>query len=91
MWMTLLKAGCLATYALAGAALAGLYGGPLAAAAQVGAAALLVAHLLELPFAYRHLGAHPGPFWSSLLQSLLYGLMHWWPLARRRRDAGRTR
>ena len=43
---------------------------------------LIAAHVLELPIAYRHLAQYKGPFFDSVALSLLYGLLHWLPLAK---------
>ena len=79
MWLVG-KAGCLAIYALALAGLAGLLPSGLSGAVQVIAAALLVVHVAELVFAFRHVRRYQGVLAVSVLLTLLFGLLHWWPL-----------
>lgn len=79
----LLKAGCLVCYALALAGLAGLLPEGISDAVQTIAAALLIIHALELLFVFRHVRRYPGALALSILLTLLFGLMHWMPLARR--------
>ncbi|WP_085722933.1 hypothetical protein [Pseudomonas sp. R37(2017)] len=76
----LLKIGCLAIYLLA---LAGLFIAlPFGAEIPLRyvAAILLAAHLLETFFMFRHVRRYPGPLAISLLLTLLFGFLHWWPL-----------
>jgi len=79
----LLKIGCLAIYLLA---LAGLFI-PLPFGAETPlryvATILLVAHLLEALVMFRHVRRYPGPLATSLLLTLLFGFLHWWPLRQR--------
>lgn len=91
MMLFVLKAGCLATYALALAGLAGLLPSGLAATMQTLAAALLVIHALELVFVFRHVRLYRGSLAVSVLLTMLFGLLHWKPLvdARARAQAGR--
>lgn len=74
------KAGCLAIYALALAGLAGLMPGGLAWTIQVIAAAFLAAHVVELAFAFKHVRRYQGALAVSMLLTVLFGLLHWWPL-----------
>lgn len=79
-----LKAACLAIYVLA---LAGTFALPAANVTrllQVVAVALLGAHLLELLLALRWIRRHPGPLLDSIGLTLLFGFLHWLPLARRK-------
>lgn len=81
----LLKAGCLAIYLLA---LVGAFVTlPLGAesALQNTAAILLGLHTLELAFAFGSVRRHPGPLIDSVALTLLFGLLHWLPMARRAR------
>jgi hypothetical protein len=73
---------CLATYALALAV--PFVTLPLAAGPYVQKLALILfaAHILELPIAYRYLRIYKGPLIDSVALSLLYGLLHWQPLAK---------
>jgi uncharacterized protein YhhL (DUF1145 family) len=77
-----MKLGCLVIYALALAALAGLFRAPLARDLELLGAGFLVVHALELPFAFRVLRRYAGPLAASVLLALLFGVLHWKPLAR---------
>jgi uncharacterized protein YhhL (DUF1145 family) len=48
---------------------------------------LLGVHALECLLAYKHIKRYTGPLWVSLALSLLFGLLHWMPLARAARQA----
>ena len=77
---TLLKAGCLAIYLLA---LAGQFTAlPFGAETALGYAAviLLGAHALEALLMFGHVRRYPGSLTVSLLLTLLFGFLHWWPL-----------
>ncbi len=78
-----MRIGCLLAYALGIAAFAGLIHGALAAAAAIVTLALLGLHALELLFAYRFLHRHPGSMGMSVVLALLFGVLHWAPLARK--------
>lgn len=81
--MTLaMKIACLAAYALGIAALVGLIHGPLASAAAIVTIALLGVHALELLYAFKFLHRHRGSMGMSVLLALLFGVLHWAPLAR---------
>lgn len=77
-----LKIACLVAYSLGIGAMLGLVHGPLASAGEILSIALLGIHALELLFAFRFLGRYRGPFAVSLVLSLLFGVLHWAPLAR---------
>jgi hypothetical protein len=47
----------------------------------------LLIHALECLLAYRYIKLYSGPLWLSLLLSMLFGLLHWMPLARKAREA----
>ena len=80
--LTLSKIACLVVYALGAAgALGGLHG-PTAFWSEVAAAALLAVHVLELPIFWKFLRSYPGSFASSVLQALLFGMLHSLPLKR---------
>lgn len=79
---SLFKALCLGTYALALTVpfvTIPLDAGPYL---QKLALILLAAHVLELPIAYRYLRLYKGSFIDSVALSLMYGLLHWQPLAK---------
>ncbi len=80
--LALLKLGCLVLYALALAAVFGWLHGPLATGAEVVAALFLAVHVMELPFFLRVLRAYRGSFASSVVQALLFGVLHSLPLMR---------
>ena len=81
----ILKIGCVAAYALALAGLAGLINNELASRMLSVAAVLLTLHVLELIFMFRHVRKYHGPLLVSVLLTLLFGLLHWKPLADRRK------
>ncbi len=82
-----LKIGCLIIYALALAAFAL----PLPAEAgpmlQKVALALLVIHSIELMFVFKYVKAYEGPLLKSIAFTLLFGLLHWLPIAKRIKGA----
>ncbi|MBC9251174.1 hypothetical protein A9179_12890 [Pseudomonas alcaligenes] len=76
----LLKACCLAIYLLA---LIGLltslpFGAEIALCYAAGV--LLAIHLLEVPIVFRYVRRYPGSLAVSLLLTILFGFLHWWPL-----------
>jgi hypothetical protein len=79
--MGVLKLGCIAIYVAALAAWAGLLPGGLGRAAEAIAAGMLLLHAVELPFAFEHVRRYRGPLATSMLLTLLFGLLHWKPLA----------
>lgn len=81
MILSIFKGACLAAFALGLAGLAGLLPAGLSGWAQMVALALLLVHIVELLFAFRFLRLYRGPLWASVGLTLLYGLLHWKPLA----------
>lgn len=81
---TLLRGLCLLAYAAALAHAAGWLPAGLAARAPLVAAVLLTLHAAELPIAVAHLRRDRRPLALGLLLTLLFGVLHWWPLARAR-------
>lgn len=79
--INVLKAGCLAIYALALASLLFPLSGA-ETALQYAAIFLLGAHLLELLVMLKAVRRYPGSLAVSLLLTLLFGFLHWWPLRR---------
>jgi hypothetical protein len=77
-----MRIACLVAYALGIAAFAGLIHGPLAAAAAIVTIALIGLHALELLYAYHFLHRHKGSLGMSVVLALLFGVLHWAPLAR---------
>lgn len=78
---TFFKLLCLAVYAGALARLAGLLPADGFGRLPLLAAALLVIHALELLVVFRHVRRYPGPLSVSVGLTLLFGLLHWKPLA----------
>jgi uncharacterized protein YhhL (DUF1145 family) len=78
---SVLKAACLIVYALALVGLAGLLPAGLSGPVQTVAAILLLLHVLELLFFFKHVRKYTGPLAVSVLLTLLFGLLHWKPLA----------
>lgn len=77
-----LKVACLALYALGVAGVVGLVHGPAALIGEIGTLAFLGIHALELLFAFRFLRRYPGSMAASIALAMLFGLLHWAPLAR---------
>lgn len=78
-----LKLGCLALYALALAAWAGVLPAALAPYGkrfETFALAFMVIHALELVFAFKHVRRYRGPLAASVALTMLFGLLHWRPL-----------
>ena len=86
-----LKALCLLVYALALASLAGLLPPDSFTRTPYVAAVLLGLHALELVFMMKHVRLYRGPLAVSIVLTLLFGLLHWKPLAdaKAREAAGR--
>lgn len=77
----ILKALCLAIYALAMVGLAGLLQSGLADTIQTIALIMLMLHAVELLVMFKHVKRYPGPLAVSVLLTMLFGLLHWKPLA----------
>lgn len=77
-----LKVLCLVIYVLA--AVGDLLMLPVAVTSglQTAALVLLAAHTLELLFAFKSVKRYPGPLVDSIALTLLFGLLHWKPLAK---------
>lgn len=76
-----LKTMCLAIYALALVGLAGVLPHGLATATQALALLFLVVHVLEVIFMFRYVRLYSGSSAMSVFLTLLFGLLHWKPLA----------
>lgn len=48
---------------------------------------LLAVHVVETVVMFKHVKAYEGALWKSVGLSLLFGLLHWLPLARKGRAA----
>jgi len=79
---TYLKAACLAIYLLAIVGVLGVLPPGAASILQKVAVILLAAHVLELLFAFKSVKRYQGPLIDSIALTLLFGLLHWKPLAR---------
>ena len=75
-----LKLACLATYALGLASAVGLLPESWRILATV-AGVLLAAHALEALVMFKHVRRYRGSLAVSVLLTLLFGLLHWKPLA----------
>jgi hypothetical protein len=76
-----LKAVCIVIYLLALASLAGLLPPGMLDRVVAIAAILLILHVLELVFMFKHVRLYHGPLAVSVALTLLFGLLHWKPLA----------
>jgi len=84
MAIGLLKIGCVLLYVAALAGAAGLLPEAIAAPVQVIAVGIVLLHALELLFAFQHVRRYRGSLATSVALTLLFGVLHWKPLA----DAG---
>ena len=78
-----LKLACLVIYGLGVVAWVGLLPPGVGTAMQWLALALLVAHAVEAVLMFRYVRRYAGPLWVSVVLTLLFGLLHWKPLARK--------
>ena len=72
---------CLLVYALALAKLAGLAPEGSFERLPLVAGVLLAFHVAEVPLMFKHIRLYKGPLAVSILLTLLFGLLHWRPLA----------
>ena len=79
----LLRALCLLAYAMALAKLAGWLPASSFDRAPLVAGVLLALHIGELVFMFKHVRLYRGALAVSVLLTLLFGLLHWQPLADR--------
>jgi len=77
----LLRGLCLFAYVMASAKLAGLLPEGQFEHAPIVAGVLLGLHLLEVIFMFRHVRLYKGSLAVSIILTLLFGLLHWKPLA----------
>ncbi len=77
----LLRALCLIVYAMAITKLAGLLPAGSFDRTPWVAGVLLALHAGELVFMFKHVRLYRGPLAVSVLLTLLFGLLHWKPLA----------
>ena len=91
MMMLTAKAACLAIYAMALFALTGFWSSGLAQVMQIIALVLLLVHALELVFVFKHVRLYRGALIVSLGLTMLFGLLHWKPLAAKQAQRDRLR
>jgi hypothetical protein len=77
----MLKGGLLAMYAMALAGLAGLLPNGLASTLLNISIIILIIHVIETVVMFKVVRLYRGPLTISVLLSLLFGLLHWKPLA----------
>jgi hypothetical protein len=82
--VAILKFACLGTYALGIASLLGLLPGA-GSMLVIASAVLLALHVLETIVMFKHVRRYEGSLATSILLCLLFGLLHWKPLADRAR------
>jgi uncharacterized protein YhhL (DUF1145 family) len=87
---TFFKAGCIAIYALALASLAWTLPNGAGPVIQTLAIAFLAVHGLEMLIAFKYIKTYQGPLWVSIVLALLFGLLHWMPLAKAHRQGAST-
>ena len=75
------KSVCLLVYAMALASLAVSFLPAVATAVQYGAIGLLVIHAIEVVVCFKYVKLYQGPIAVSIGLTLLFGLLHWKPLA----------
>lgn len=76
------KATALLIYILAAAGAAGWVPPEVARPLGILSIVLLVAHLAEVPIAFRYIRLYRGPLVDSIALTLLFGFFHWLPLKR---------
>ena len=83
MKYTVSKIILLLIYAIAGAGLLGLVSQSMGSTALNISAVLVGIHILELIFVYKYVKRYTGPggLAASIALTLLFGLLHWRPLA----------
>jgi hypothetical protein len=85
----LLRALCLLAYTMALAKLADLLPAGTFDRAPLVAGVLLALHAAELLFMFKHVRLYRGALATSVLLTLLFGLLHWKPLAAQQARASR--
>lgn len=79
--LLIIKLSLLALYAAAIAGFAGLLPPGAAGRLQNIALIVLAIHVIELVVMFRHVKRYRGPLAVSVLLTLLFGMLHWKPLA----------
>ena len=80
---TFLKAMCIVIYATAVIVAFGVFHAGFTSIVQEVAVIFLALHVVELLVAFRSVQRHPGPLVDSIGLTLLFGFLHWRPLAKR--------
>ena len=80
--MRVLKLSCLVLYGFALAAGVGVWTGDAAFAIRDTALVILAAHAVEAGVAFKYVRRYPGALATSVVLTLLFGLLHLLPLAR---------
>jgi len=84
---TLAKALLSATYVLAIISLFVVLPAGASPVVQKLAVVLIAVHALECVLAFKYVKSYSGPLLTSVALALLYGLLHWMPLAKAARKA----
>jgi uncharacterized membrane protein HdeD (DUF308 family) len=84
--LTILQVLCIATYAVGAAVGLGLLPESLSIVRTI-ALLLLAGHVIEAVVAFRYVKRYPGPLAVSLVLTLLFGFLHWWPYRRQAKEA----
>ncbi len=83
---TAMKASCLLLYGLAIAAYCGQWPGAVGNAMQMLALVSLVVHVIEMLTVFDKVRLYKGPLAVSVVLTLLFGLLHWMPLAKQSKN-----
>ena len=75
------KSVCLLVYALAVASFAVNFAPGVADVVRYGALGLLAIHAIEVVVCFKYVKLYQGPIAVSIVLTLLFGLLHWKPLA----------
>jgi len=77
----ILKAACVLVYLLALGQLTGMFPSGQLDRLPTVALVLLLIHAVEVALFFKHVRLYRGPLITSVVLTLLFGLMHWKPLA----------
>ncbi|HZW19761.1 hypothetical protein [Noviherbaspirillum sp.] len=88
--MGLIKFSCLLLYAMALAGWTGMWTGPAAATTQIVALLILGVHVIEVFIAFKLVRRYPGSLATSVVLTLLFGLLHLRPLEQQARRMARS-
>lgn len=78
--LLVMKMSCLALYALGLASVLGMLPESWSILAPI-AAFVLAVHLIEVPVMFKHVRRYEGPLAMSILLTVLFGFLHWKPIA----------